>query len=310
MPEIQLGAHSIQYHGTKLARIHMQDWLILVLLGVIDGLLNYVEPFHRYIGKDMMTDLKFPFKEDTVPMWAVPIFSILLPCVIFLIYYIYRKDICDLHDAILGLLYSSLVTGVITDSIKDAVGRPRPNFYLRCFPDGQAKFSSNGDVACDGLKKVIKEGYKSFPSGHTSWSFAGLGFLAWYLCGKIKVFDRRGHAAKLCIVVLPYLSAALIGVSRVDDYWHHWTDVFTGALIGTVISAVCYLLFFPFPNEVNGWAPHAYFRMLEELEGQATPARMESAYVQCARDNVTDSCSSGGVTPALEAMENGLRSKT
>lgn len=63
-------------------------------------------------------------------------------------------------------------------------------------------------------------------------SFAGLGFLAWYLCGKIKVFDRRGHAAKLCIVVLPYLSAALIGVSRVDDYWHHWTDVFTGALIG------------------------------------------------------------------------------
>lgn len=73
MPEIQLGAHSIQSHGTKLARIHMQDWLILVLLGIIDGLLNYVEPFHRYIGKDIMTDLKFPFKEDTVPMWAVPV---------------------------------------------------------------------------------------------------------------------------------------------------------------------------------------------------------------------------------------------
>lgn len=63
-------------------------------------------------------------------------------------------------------------------------------------------------------------------------SFAGLGFLAWYLCGKIKVFNGEGYAAKLCIVVLPYLAAALVGISRVDDYWHHWTDVFAGALIG------------------------------------------------------------------------------
>ena len=63
-------------------------------------------------------------------------------------------------------------------------------------------------------------------------SFAGLGFLAWYLCGKIRAFDRRGHVAKLCIVLLPLLMAAMVAVSRVDDYWHHWQDVFTGGLIG------------------------------------------------------------------------------
>ena len=65
-------------------------------------------------------------------------------------------------------------------------------------------------------------------------SFAGLGFLSWYLSGKIRAFDRQGHVAKLCIVFLPLLVAALIGVSRVDDYWHHWQDVFAGGLLGSL----------------------------------------------------------------------------
>ena len=69
-------------------------------------------------------------------------------------------------------------------------------------------------------------------SSPISGSFAGLGFLAWYLAGKITAFDRRGHVAKLCIVFLPLLTASLVAVSRVDDYWHHWQDVFTGSLIG------------------------------------------------------------------------------
>jgi membrane-associated phospholipid phosphatase len=63
-------------------------------------------------------------------------------------------------------------------------------------------------------------------------SFAGLGFLSWYLAGKIRAFDRRGHVAKLCIVALPLLLAAMVAVSRVDDYWHHWQNVFTAGVLG------------------------------------------------------------------------------
>ncbi|KAL0289647.1 UNVERIFIED_CONTAM: putative lipid phosphate phosphatase 3, chloroplastic [Sesamum calycinum] len=235
MRENQFIGHTIRSHGSKLARVHKHDWLILLLLVAMDIGLNLIEPFHRYVSAELMTDLKYPFKKDTVPMWAVPICSNLA------------------HYRISGLAYSLLVTAIITDSIKDAVGRPRPNFFYRCFPDGIAIFDLNdGDVLCTGDKKIIKEGYKSFPSGHSSWSFAGLGFLALYLCGKIRVFDRNGHAAKLCIVLLPYLCAALVAISRVDDYWHHWTDVFTGSILGAVVSLICYLQFFPSPHYLNG----------------------------------------------------------
>jgi len=35
-----------------------------------------------------------------------------------------------------GLLFSVLITAVITDAIKDGIGRPRPDFFWRCFPNG------------------------------------------------------------------------------------------------------------------------------------------------------------------------------
>jgi len=64
---------TFQSPGSKLALTHKHDWLILVLLAVIDGLLNLVEPFHRYVGEHMMENLMFPFKKDTIPMWGVPV---------------------------------------------------------------------------------------------------------------------------------------------------------------------------------------------------------------------------------------------
>lgn len=265
MPEIQLGAHTIRSHGLKVARSHMHDWLILILLVVVEVILNVIEPFHRFVGKEMLTDLSYPLQTNTIPFWSVPLIAILLPIVVILVYYFIRQDVYDLHHAILGLLFSVLITAVITDAIKDAVGRPRPDFFWRCFPNGKGVFDTRTtDVLCTGDKSVIKEGHKSFPSGHTSWSFAGLSFLSWYLSGKIRAFDRKGHVAKLCIVFLPILLAALVGVSRVDDYWHHWQDVFAGGLIGATVASFCYLQFFPPPYDIDGWGPHAYFEMLAE----------------------------------------------
>lgn len=140
MPDIQLGCHTIQSHGTKVARLHMYDWIILLCLAVLDGLLNIIEPFHRFVGRDMMTDLSYPLKGNTIPFWAVPVCScsgtsyfdfkywfncamhnmslgmlffswfqliaIVLPWVIFGVIYFKKKNVYDLHHGILGTWHS------------------------------------------------------------------------------------------------------------------------------------------------------------------------------------------------------------
>lgn len=270
--EVQLGVtHTIRSHGATVARNHKHDWLILILLVLVEIILFIIHPFYRFVGQDMMTDLKYPMKDNTVPVWAVPMYAVLLPIAVFLLFYIRRNDVYDLHNSVLGLLFSVLITAVITDALKNATGRPRPDFFWRCFPDGIDKYDKWGNVACHGNESDIREGHKSFPSGHTSWSFAGLGFLSFYLSGKIKAFDRRGHVAKLCLVFLPLLAASLVAISRVDDYWHHWQDVFTGGLIGVVVSGFCYLQFFPPPYQSEGWGPYAYFRAVEEHRSNSQP---------------------------------------
>ena len=85
-------------------------------------------------------------------------------------------------------------------------------------------------------------------------SFAGLGFLSWYLAGKIKAFDRGGYVAKLCIVAMPLLLAAMVAVSRVDDYWHHWQDVFTAGVLGTRV-----------PFQLNRIASHHLLLVVAKL---------------------------------------------
>ncbi|KAJ1263931.1 hypothetical protein BS78_09G224300 [Paspalum vaginatum] len=302
----------LKTHGGKVARLHLFDWLVLALLVAIEVGLNVIEPFHRFVGEDMMADLRYPLKKNTVPVWAVPIYAVIGPMVVFVGVYVKRRNVYDMHHAVLGLLFSVLITGVLTDAIKDGVGRPRPNFFWRCFPDGVAYDNITGGVLCDGVPSVIKEGHKSFPSGHSSWSFAGLGFLSWYLAGKMKAFDRRGHVAKLCVVLLPLLLAAMVAVSRVDDYWHHWQDVFAGGILGLVVASFCYLQFFPPPSGEQGFWPHAYVEHIlnPEEQGQAMQSTANSNHRHSLSYRVPVAVEMSATSQeALDSMEEGRRAR-
>ncbi|GJN38815.1 hypothetical protein PR202_gb27891 [Eleusine coracana subsp. coracana] len=290
-PPVRCGGAQHVYlktHGTRVARVHLSDWVVLVLLVVIDGVLNLIEPFHRFVGEDMIPGLRYPLKDNTVPVWAVPVVAVVGPMLIIVGIYMKRRNVYDLHHAILGkfsalsfTLYAEATPILVVQTASAVVASSELASLFLLIATLNAVFllqnyhNVTGAVICHGDKAVIKEGYKSFPSGHTSWSFAGLGFLSWYLAGKIMAFDRRGHVAKLCIVALPLLLAAMVAVSRVDDYWHHWQDVFNAGAIGVfppvyrlVVSSFCYLQFFPPPSGEQGLWPHSYFEHILTLEGE------------------------------------------
>lgn len=92
---------------------------------------------------------------------------------------------------------------------------------------------------------IMNDGFRSFPSGHSSLSFAGLGFLAFYLAGKLHLFDHRGRAGKAWLSVTPFAGAALVAISRTMDYRHHWHDVLAGSILGTTMAYFSYRQYYP-----------------------------------------------------------------
>mmetsp|Transcript_3182 Transcript_3182/g.4480 ORF Transcript_3182/g.4480 Transcript_3182/m.4480 type:complete len:166 (+) Transcript_3182:646-1143(+) len=136
----------------------------------------------------------------------------------------------------------------ITQIFKFYVGRLRPNFYALCGFDTTT-------LRCTADEDNILESHLSFPSGHTSMSFCGMGVLVWILLGRAESASRNSAGTskllfsyrKLNFVFafLPWLYAGFVGTSRIVDNWHHPSDVIAGGLIGIFSSTISYHLWYP-----------------------------------------------------------------
>lgn len=91
---------------------------------------------------------------------------------------LFRPGVQQTQATVLGFLISIILTTVLTDIIKNAVGRPRPDMLARCKPArGTADNVLLSWTACtEPSQGFLHEGWRSFPSGHSSFSFAGLGY--------------------------------------------------------------------------------------------------------------------------------------
>lgn len=189
------------------------------------------------------------------------------------------------HVTLLGLLIALVLTSFLTDTVKNAVGRPRPDLVARCKPaPGTPDNTLVGvDVCTETRRHVLHDGWRSFPSGHSSFSFAGLGYLSLFLAGQVRLFvvggglrgplgnrgddvggddveedkDRavyaRGDLARALFCLAPLLGAAMIAISRCQDYRHDVYDVCTGAILGYVVAYWSYRRYWP---KLSSWHCH------------------------------------------------------
>jgi len=226
------------------------DLLVIVSLLALFLGLEKATPRSVFITTETMHDYSYPYQDNTVPAWSVPILAFVLPVVVFSAH----KALCEktwreLYRTTIALAVAVLLTGAATNALKVSVARPRPNFVFSCWPDGKPvlrqETTFGGYAVCSADASTENEHRKSFPSGHASVSASGLGYLSFYLLAQTRAFTGNGHAWRIVVSLLPALTAVLVGVTRVIDYWHHPTDVVVGLLIGFGIAWAMFRQLYP-----------------------------------------------------------------
>ncbi|KAJ5407677.1 hypothetical protein N7509_001560 [Penicillium cosmopolitanum] len=208
----------------------------------------FVSPFHRMFSLDNKS-IQYPFAvHERVPViWAV-FYAGVIPFLIILAWSaVLHPGAQRTQVTILGLLVALMLTSFLTDIVKIPVGRPRPDLLSRCKPSRGTPDNAlvAWTVCTETNQHVLQEGWRSFPSGHSSFSFGGLGYLSLFFCGQMHVFRPRTDLGRCLLAFIPLLCALLIAISRLDDYRHDVWDVTIGSLLGLLIAWFSYRRYYP-----------------------------------------------------------------
>lgn len=235
---------------------YLADWIITIGLAVGFYMLDRIHGYQRVFSLQD-TSLFHPYAEQEM----IPSYLLFLICLVapFLLQaganFATVRSLRDFHLSTLGLMLSLSVTGAITQVVKMSVGRPRPDFVARCIPRTGAidpPLHLSTVAVCTQLDEtILRDGFKSFPSGHSSLSFAGMGFLMFYVAGKFCLFDRKGYTWKIWVTAAPFACATFVAISRTMDYRHHWQDVLAGSILGLSVSYLAYRQYFPSLESVD-----------------------------------------------------------
>lgn len=190
------------------------------------------------------------------------VYAAAIPLALLLLYNALTGASPHKHESTyLSLAISLILTSFLTDLIKNTVGRPRPDLLARCKPTPGTEPDTlvTFEVCTETDHHVLHDGWRSFPSGHSSFSFAGLGFLALFAAGQLHVFrhDRGSRdLGRALICLAPLLGAAMIAISRCEDYRHDVYDVCAGSLLGFTVAYWSYRRHWPRLTSAKCDEPH------------------------------------------------------
>lgn len=122
---------------------------------------------------------------------------------------IWKRKLWELHVGYLGLALAHVGAFFITNGMKNMFGKPRPDLLSRCQPDlaniqkyivGGTSANITGLTGAAGFGQLVSaaictstdshtlnDGFRSYPSGHSSSAAAGLIYLSLFLASKFAV---------------------------------------------------------------------------------------------------------------------------
>ncbi|XP_066967219.1 putative phosphatidate phosphatase isoform X2 [Macrobrachium rosenbergii] len=245
---------------------------ILLLIVAIPILVLFLvgKPYERGFNCDDQS-LRYPYKDSTVHTLVLYFVGTGLPAIAISLLEWSRTrresvgkpvKLCgrNLHSwfwaaycSVGTFLFGCACSQLTTDIAKYTVGRLRPHFVDICKPDWSQINCSEiyvQHIPCTNTDEHrLKEARLSFPSGHASFSAYTMIYLVIYLQVRFKFKGPellRPFLQFVCLMLTFYTS-----VSRISDYKHHWSDVLSGFIIGTIVAILIALYFSDlFPREL------------------------------------------------------------
>ncbi|KAL7752827.1 hypothetical protein RI367_001830 [Sorochytrium milnesiophthora] len=229
------------------------DIVILLVTAFAAAMVDRIPPFQQLFYLDDEA-IKYPMAlMERVDSLMLIIYGMVIPLFVTLIL---SRWFGKTHKAVyfsaMGLLYALTSMALVVHIIKVSVGRLRPDFLDRCKP---TTIDTSAYPVCTGDPKIINDGRKSFPSGHAATSWTGYSYIALYCIYLLEARFGDGHdrgnrdtvAAVTdkptvirpwipIIKIIMFVPPFMIGVTRLQDYRHHWQDVLVGSLIGFVAA--------------------------------------------------------------------------
>lgn len=242
----------------------VSDLCLLIIILVINYPVYYQEPFQRQFTLDDMT-ISHPHAEvERVNDVMLFIYSFVVPALVILIVWVLFADPNHryhlLYISALGLVLSWFSCSLFTNYIKNWVGRLRPDFLARCKPKTDVpldRYYTIDEVCTTEDYYTLLDGFRTTPSGHASESFAGLGYLYYWLCGQLLTERKSTGLWRKVVALAPLLVATLIALSRTQDYRHHFVDVIIGSIIGIVFAHFTYRRYFPSIYDEMSFKPYS-----------------------------------------------------
>ncbi|KAF7508194.1 hypothetical protein GJ744_009491 [Endocarpon pusillum] len=209
----------IKHLSKRIVTSYILDWIVILATAGVGGAFSRIDGNHHVFSL-IDPDISYPSKPNTVSNSVLLVVSIVAPGVIvFLVSMLlvpgrtaargtskalkWRRKFWEWNTGWMGLGVSLAGTFMITQGLKDLVGKPRPDFLSRCDPDlslvtqyavsGLGKVVDNAPIMVDyricrnQSKFVLQDGFAAWPSGHASFSWAGMLYLTLFLCAKFAI---------------------------------------------------------------------------------------------------------------------------